>query len=138
MVHLQPEMSFRLGDLEFKLVASPPRRDRGFLRGRGLFLLLISLPPSAMSKVFKPPQPKDYSIDEFTQVGIRDLEKRFRSKKELHDFMLQDCRAYLPRLESTSIFFMKDIICGRKEVRRPPLVSFPFSFMSMTVHVVHP
>jgi hypothetical protein len=49
-------------------------------------------------------------------VGIQDLEKRFRSKREMHDFLVQDCKAFLPKLQSTSIFFMKAIIKAEKEV----------------------
>ena len=44
------------------------------------------------------------------QVRVHDLEKRFRSKKEMHNWLVMDCNAYLPK------FFMKAIIRGEKEV----------------------
>jgi hypothetical protein len=51
-----------------------------------------------------------------SQVGVLDLAKRFRSKKEMHDFLESDCRAFIPSLQSTTIFFMKAIFQGTKEV----------------------
>ncbi len=57
---------------------------------------------------------------DLSDVGIQDLEKRFRSKREMHDFLVQDCKAFLPKLPSTSIFFMKAIIKAEKDVSAYP------------------
>jgi hypothetical protein len=48
----------------------------------------------------------------------------------MHDFLVQDCRAFLPKLPSTSIFFMKAVIKAEKDVSTPhhppsPFTSFP-------------
>jgi hypothetical protein len=66
-----------------------------------------------------------------SSVGIQDLEKRFRSKREMHDFLVQDCRAFLPKLPSTSIFFMKAVIKAEKDVSAPTTLSPP-PFLSMS------
>jgi hypothetical protein len=53
------------------------------------------------------------------KVNIHDLMVRFKSKNELHNFLAQDCKAYLPKLDSTNVYFLKDLFHGTKEV-------FPF------------
>ena len=63
------------------------------------------------------------SAKPIVQVGVLDMEKRFRSKKEMHNFLVQDCRAYLPKLQSTSIYFMKAIVTAKKDVTNAPIVS---------------
>ena len=40
-----------------------------------------------------------------------------KSKKELYNFLLQDCQAYLPPMDATNVYFLKQIMRGAKEVR---------------------
>ena len=47
---------------------------------------------------------------------MHELIERFRSKKELYDFLSQDCQAYLPKIENTNFFFYKQVARGQKEV----------------------
>lgn len=42
-----------------------------------------------------------------------------KSKKELYTFLLQDGHAYLPSIESTNIYFLKQVIKGEKNVSIP-------------------
>lgn len=51
-----------------------------------------------------------------TQVDIHDLEKRFRSKSEMHDFLAHEGKVYLPKLKCVSIFFLKQVFLGGKDV----------------------
>ena len=53
------------------------------------------------------------------RMNINQLKERFRSKNELFKFLSIDCSAYLPKKESTNVYFLKDIMNGRKEVRNP-------------------
>ena len=39
-----------------------------------------------------------------------------KSKKELYNFLLQDCQAYLPPMDATNVYFLKQIMRGAKEV----------------------
>ena len=43
----------------------------------------------------------------------------FRSKKELYDFLSQDCKAYLPKIDTTNVYFYKQVARGTKEVSLP-------------------
>ena len=39
-----------------------------------------------------------------------------KSKKELYNFLLQDCQAYLPPMDTTNVYFLKQVMRGGKEV----------------------
>ena len=49
-------------------------------------------------------------------VNVHHLQEKFKSKKELYHFLTQDCKAFLPKLESTNGYFFKDVVRGAKEV----------------------
>jgi hypothetical protein len=38
------------------------------------------------------------------------------SKKEIYNFLALECEAYLPKIDSVNIFFLKDIMRAQKEV----------------------
>jgi hypothetical protein len=54
-----------------------------------------------------------------SHVNVLDLQRRFRSKKELYDFLVHDCKAFLPKIEAVTIFFMKQITKADKDVSAP-------------------
>ncbi len=41
------------------------------------------------------------------------------SKKDVYNFLSIECEAYLPKLETINIFFLKQITRGTKEVSPP-------------------
>jgi hypothetical protein len=50
-------------------------------------------------------------------VNVNQLNAKMKSKKELYNFLLQDCQAYLPPMDATNVyFFLKQIMRGGKEV----------------------
>jgi hypothetical protein len=51
-----------------------------------------------------------------SQVNVLDLQRRFRSKKEMYDFLVHDCKAFLPKINAVTIFFMKQITKADKDV----------------------
>ncbi len=65
-----------------------------------------------------------------TQVNVLDLQRRFRSKKEMYDFLVYDCKAFLPKIEAVTIFFMKQITKADKEVSAQLKVCSPGSHIS--------
>jgi len=42
-----------------------------------------------------------------SRVSINELSAKMKSKKELYNFLLQDCAAYLPLMLSKNVFFLK-------------------------------
>jgi len=55
-----------------------------------------------------------------TAVSIHDLARRFNSKRELHAFLSQESKVYLPPHDCITISYMKDIMRGVREVRFCP------------------
>ena len=38
-----------------------------------------------------------------------------KSKKELYNFLLQDCQVYQPPMDATDVYFLKQVMRGVKE-----------------------
>ncbi len=49
-------------------------------------------------------------------VSLQSLQAGFRSKREMYAFLVNEGGAYLPKMESIAIEFMKAIFVGQKEV----------------------
>jgi hypothetical protein len=52
-----------------------------------------------------------------TRMNVNDVSAKMKSKKELYNFLLQDCQAYLPPMDCTNVYFLKQIMRGSKDVR---------------------
>jgi hypothetical protein len=52
-----------------------------------------------------------------SSVSVSQLSSKVKSKKELFNFLVQDCQAYLPPIGSTNVYFFKAIMRGEKDVR---------------------
>ena len=50
-------------------------------------------------------------------VNVNQLNAKMKSKKDLYNFLLQDCQAYLPPLDAINVYFLKQIMRGAEEVR---------------------
>ena len=49
-------------------------------------------------------------------VNVNQLNAKMKSKMELYNFLLQDCQAYLPPMDATNVYFLKQVMRGVKEV----------------------
>ena len=57
------------------------------------------------------------------QVNIHELMEKVTSKRDVYNFLTQECEAYLPKMDTINIFFLKQITRGAKDVsifRRSP------------------
>ncbi len=50
------------------------------------------------------------------KVNINELSEKFQSKHELYNFLSLDCKAFLPKMKSTNVYFYKQILKGEKNV----------------------
>ena len=50
------------------------------------------------------------------QVNIKEVMEKMASKKDVHNFLTQECEAYLPKLNIVNIIFLRQINRGAKEV----------------------
>lgn len=46
-----------------------------------------------------------------------ELMEKVQSKRDVYTFLTQECEAYLPKLDTINIFFLKQITRGTKDVR---------------------
>jgi hypothetical protein len=53
---------------------------------------------------------------QLAKVNIHEILEKFQSKKELFNFLVLECEAYLPKMDSINIFFLREILRGEKEV----------------------
>lgn len=49
-------------------------------------------------------------------LPLGELRAKFSSKKEIYSFLITDCRAYLSPCSSITIYFLRDLISGKKKV----------------------
>ena len=68
-----------------------------------------------------PPQPR------LEQVNVNDIMEKMASKRDVYNFLTIECEAYLPKVDTVNIFFLKQITRGAKEVR---------SFKNLTVKYI--
>ncbi len=52
----------------------------------------------------------------YQQINVNALSAKMKSKRELYNFLLQDGQAYLPPMHSTNVYFLKQVMTGRKDV----------------------
>jgi hypothetical protein len=54
----------------------------------------------------------------YPQINVHELSSKMRSKKELYNFLLQDGSVYLPPITATNVYFLKQLLNGKKDVSR--------------------
>jgi len=57
-----------------------------------------------------------------TTVNVQSFAAKYQSKKECYNFLTVDVKAYLPAFETVTIYFLKDVISGRKKSKCQLLV----------------
>ena len=53
-------------------------------------------------------------------VTVAAFSAKFRSKREVYQFLTLDVRAYLPPVHTLTLYFLKDIVSGAKKRKYPP------------------
>lgn len=50
------------------------------------------------------------------RINIHELQEKASSKKEIYNFLTLECEAYLPKMDTVNIFFLKQIVRAAKDV----------------------
>ena len=58
-------------------------------------------------------------------VTVAAFSAKFRSKREVYQFLTLDVRAYLPPVHTVTLYFLKDIVSGAKKRKYPPADDTP-------------
>ena len=56
-------------------------------------------------------------IPQKVKLSAKEFAAKFSTKRECFTFLTIDCKAYLPDYETLTIYFLKDLIAGRKKCR---------------------
>ena len=51
------------------------------------------------------------------KISAQAFAAKFKSKKEIYQLLTVDAKAYLPTYDCITIFFLKDIISGKKKCK---------------------
>ena len=61
--------------------------------------------------------PEDMEVQQPNKITTQQFSAKFRSKKEVYYFLTYECNAYLPSYKTISIYFLKDLIRGKKKCK---------------------
>ena len=50
-------------------------------------------------------------------VNVREFASKYRSKREVFNFLTIDVKAYLPSYDTVTIYFLRDIVMGSKKCK---------------------
>ena len=53
-------------------------------------------------------------------INTKEFSSKFRSKGEVYRFVAEDVGAFVPPKESVTIYFLKDLITGKKKCKLYP------------------
>ena len=55
------------------------------------------------------------------QVNVHTVMQKVASKRDVYNLLSQEGEAFLPKMDTVNIYFLKQITRGSKEVSAPPL-----------------
>jgi len=51
-----------------------------------------------------------------TQISSKEFQAKYNSKREIYNFLAADVGVYLPPYDNVTIYFLKDIMSGKKQM----------------------
>ena len=67
-------------------------------------------------------QPANQRQVALSQVSSKEFAAKYRSKREVYNFLATDVGVYLPPYDNVTIYFLKDLIWGRKKMLSAKMV----------------
>ena len=56
-------------------------------------------------------------IPQKVKLSAKEFAAKFSTKRECFTFLTIDCKAYLPDYDTLTIYFLKDLIAGKKKCK---------------------
>jgi len=72
---------------------------------------------SKMDRIMAQPPPQSPRL---AQVNVNEVMEKMASKRDVYNFLTLECEAYLPKVDTVNIFFLKQITRGTKDVSPLP------------------
>ena len=60
-------------------------------------------------------QPANAGQNMMTHISSKEFAAKYRSKREIYNFLATDVGVYLPPYDNVTIYFIKDLFFGRKK-----------------------
>ena len=57
-----------------------------------------------------------------TQVSSKEFAAKYRSKREIYNFLACDVGIFLPPYDNVTIYFLKELMMGRKRMLRTTMI----------------
>ena len=70
----------------------------------------------------QPMQPASALQAPTAHVSSKEFAAKYRSKREVYNFLATDVGVYLPPYDNVTIYFLKDLIWGRKKMLSAKMV----------------
>ena len=67
-------------------------------------------------------QPANVNQHQILSVSSKEFTAKYRSKREIYNFLAADVGVYLPPYDNVTIYFMKDLMFGKKKMLSTKMV----------------
>ena len=67
-------------------------------------------------------QPEIPGGNQYARVSSKEFAAKYNSKREVYNFLATDVGVYLPPYDNVTIYFLKDLIWGRKKMLSAKMV----------------
>ena len=71
-----------------------------------------------MNSSNQPMQPANASQHQMLSVSSKEFAAKYRSKREIYNFLATDVGVYLPPYDNVTIYFLKELMMGKKKMLR--------------------
>ena len=61
-------------------------------------------------------QPVDQVANQGSRISSKEFAAKYRSKREIYNFLASDVGVFLPPYDNVTIYFLKDLIAGKKKM----------------------
>ena len=75
-----------------------------------------------MNSSNQPMQPANANQQQMHSVSSKEFAAKYRSKREIYNFLAADVGVYLPPYDNVTIYFMKDLMFGKKKMLSTKMV----------------
>ena len=69
-----------------------------------------------MDSINQPMHPAGPAQNPSTQISSKEFAAKYQSKREIYNFLAADVGVYLPPYDNVTIYFLKDIMSGKKQM----------------------
>ena len=67
-------------------------------------------------------QPANAGQNTMAHISSKEFAAKYRSKREIYNFLATDVGVYLPPYDNVTIYFIKDLLFGRKKMLSTKMV----------------